>query len=139
MRNSMKAKKGGNRMNDRVKRRLFIAAYAGLLMAIAGPAAAASYGAIAISPDSGATGWSHGYSSRSGAEAEAQQNCDGYADDCQVALWFKDACGAVARGSDGWGSGWGNNQRRAEHEALKSCARHSDECRVIRWQCSGAR
>ncbi len=96
------------------------------------------YGAISISPHSGSTGWSHDYSSRWEAEEVAQSNCYQYGGDCRVAIWFKNACGAVARGPDGWGADWGNNRQDAEYAALQSCEKHSYDCQVIRWQCSGA-
>ncbi len=90
--------------------------------------------------DTGATGWSYSWSSRRQAEREAQQNCYENAGDCRVAIWFKNACGAVAAGDDGgWGSGWGSNSNRARREAIKQCSQYSDGCRVVRWQCSGAR
>ncbi|WP_377289562.1 DUF4189 domain-containing protein [Rhizobium sp. SG2393] len=103
-------------------------------------ALADSFGAISYSPDTGATGWSYSWSSRRQAEREAQQNCYENAGDCRVAIWFKNACGAVAAGDDGgWGSGWGSNSNRARREAIKQCSQYSDGCRVVRWQCSGAR
>ena len=108
---------------------------------IAGNATAAradSFGAISLSPGSGATGWSHSYSSRWEAEEVAQSNCYDYAGDCRVAIWFKNACGAVARGPDGWGADWGRNRRAAQNAAIRSCERHSYDCKIIRWQCSGA-
>jgi len=109
---------------------------------IAGGATAAqadNYGAISISPHSGSTGWSHDYSSRWEAEQSSQSNCDQYADDCRVAIWFKNACGAVARAPDGgWGADWGDNRQDAEYAAIQSCEKHSYDCEVIRWQCSGA-
>lgn len=112
------------------------------LVATAGPglALADSYGAISLSPANGATGWSHSYASRWEAEEAAQGFCYQNAGDCVVAIWFKNACGAVARGPDGgWGSAWAANSRRAQSAAVASCSNHSYNCRVIRWQCSGAR
>ena len=118
------------------------AGFAGLALALATaalPAAALadSFGAIAYSPDTGANGWSHDYPSRRGAERAAQDNCD--ADDCRIAIWFKNACGAVAVGSNGgWGSDWGGDRRRAQSKAIRACSRNDDGCSVVRWQCSGA-
>ncbi|CAN7486447.1 DUF4189 domain-containing protein [Rhizobium sp. LjRoot30] len=97
---------------------------------------AESYGAIAYSRRTGALGWSYDHPSRRSAERAAMGNCG--RGDCKV-LWFRDACGAVAAGPDGWGSGWGTNRRRAEREAVNSCSQYSYDCEVIRWQCSGAR
>ncbi|WP_455271176.1 DUF4189 domain-containing protein [Rhizobium herbae] len=97
-----------------------------------------SFGAISLSPATGATGWSHDYSTRWEAEEVAQSHCYRNAGDCRVAIWFKNGCGAVARGPDGWGANWAAGSRRAQRAALASCANHSDSCRIIRWQCSGA-
>ncbi|URK87485.1 DUF4189 domain-containing protein [Rhizobium sp. RCAM05350] len=63
-------------------------------------------GAISLSPATGATGWSHDYSTRWEAEEVAQSHCYKNAGDCRVAIWFKNGCGAVARGPDGWGANW---------------------------------
>jgi serine/threonine-protein kinase len=105
----------------------------------AATAHADSFGAISLSPKTGATGWSYDYSSRLEAEEVAQSHCDRNARDCRVAIWFKNGCGAVARGADGgWGSDWAPGSRRAQRAALAACSNHSDSCRVIRWQCSGA-
>ncbi|MBP1857335.1 DUF4189 domain-containing protein [Rhizobium herbae] len=111
-------------------------------MALLGVTAAAAYadsfGAISLSPATGATGWSHDYSSRWEAEDVAQSHCYKNAGDCRVAIWFKNACGAVARGDDGgWGANWGAESRQAQRAALASCSNHSYGCQVIRWQCSG--
>lgn len=102
-------------------------------------ARADSYGAIAYSPRTGATGWSYSFDTRSGAERRAMQGCSSHARDCRVAIWFVNACGALSVGSSGWGSGWGADRGRAEYEANRSCSSQSGGCRVIRWQCSGAR
>ena len=109
------------------------------IFASAGTASADSFGAIAYSPTTGAAGWSHDYNNRSDAENVARGGCDNRADDCRVAIWFKNGCGAVAVGNNGgWGSGWGANRRLAEREAIGSCRANDGGCSVIRWQCSGA-
>lgn len=119
--------------------RLAMAALAAALVLGGGVAHADSYGAISLSPSSGATGWSYEFGSRWEAEDVAQGNCYDNASDCRVAIWFKNACGAVARGPNGWGADWAETSYRAKQAALASCSRHSYNCRVIRWQCSGAR
>lgn len=118
---------------------VFICLVTLLAAALPSAAIADSYGAIAYSPRSGSAGWSHSFDTRRGAERQAMNGCTRYARDCRVAIWFVNACGAVAVGPDGWGSGWGSDQRRAEREAIRSCSGHSHACRVLRWQCSGAR
>lgn len=129
----------GNKIS--MRRSPSILASIAIVLATLAPAVASadSFGAIAYSPATGATGWAHSFPNRSGAERMALGGCSKSARDCRVAIWFKNACGAVARGSDGWGSGWGNDRRRAELEAIGSCNQYTGGCRVIRWQCSGAR
>lgn len=103
-------------------------------------AAADSYGAIAYSPATRADGWSHSYATRAEAERRALRECSSRARDCRVAIWFKNACGALAVGQNGgWGSGWGNDRRRAELEAIGVCNQYTGGCNIVRWACSGAR
>jgi hypothetical protein len=104
----------------------------------AGSALADSFGAIAYSPRTGATGWSYGKYSRGEAERAAGRNCDRYADDCRTAIWFKNACGALATGPNrGWGADWGYDRREAEYRAIGTCSRNAQGCEIRRWQCSG--
>ena len=61
------------------------------------------YGAIAINTDTGATGYSYDYSSQSSAERAALNYCG---QNCEVAIWYKNTCAAVAysyqNGTYGW-------------------------------------
>ena len=114
---------------------------AGCLWAVlgfAGGSAAAQeyFGAIAYSPSTRAHGWSYDYDSRREAERRAQAQCSRHARDCEVPVWFRNACGALAVGSDGYGSGWGATRKAAEGSAVRSCARFSGSCTVIRWVCT---
>jgi Domain of unknown function (DUF4189) len=97
-----------------------------------------SYGAIAYSFETGASAWAHSFSSAAEAENFVLNRCYNSADDCK-SLWFKNACGAVAAGPDGWGSAWAPSSAGAQRKAIRSCSQYSDGCRVVRWQCSGAR
>ncbi|WP_117192593.1 DUF4189 domain-containing protein [Rhizobium terrae] len=104
----------------------------------AGGALADSFGAISYSPSTGATGWSYDHGSRRSAERTAQDGCFQNANDCRIAIWFKNGCGAVARGDGGgWGADWGADRGPAEYLALQACRQHTTRCRVVRWQCSG--
>lgn len=112
-------------------------ALAAALGIAAGPAAAEQlFGAIAFSPRTGAHGWSIGYATRGEAEENAQTNCLKHASDCQLATWFRDACGALAVGRNGWGADWGNTQQEAETAAINACRQHTRNCRVIQRQCT---
>jgi hypothetical protein len=94
------------------------------------------YGAIAYSPTNRAHGWSYDYPSRKDAERRALAQCGRHAEDCIVPVWFRNACGALAVGADGYGSGWGSSRKSAEGQAVQSCRRYSGGCAVIRWVCT---
>lgn len=102
------------------------------------PAAQAQdmYGAIAYSPSSGAHGYAYDYASQAGAEDRALDECRSYGEGCQNVMWFRNACGALAVGPDGWGSDWGEDRSRAENKAINACQQHSSNCQVIRWVCT---
>lgn len=100
-------------------------------------AAYAAYGAIAYSPSSGAYGYSYAYGSRGQAERAALKSCRANGSGCQNAIWFQNACGAVAKGPNGWGSGWAASKKGAYAQAVASCAQYSRQCKVIVWACSG--
>ena len=102
----------------------------------AATAAADNYGAIAYSSSSGAHGWSIDYRSRAAAENAALANCQQHAADCSVPIWFRNACGALAVGSNGYGSGWGTSRSIAESIALRGCRVHSGGCLIRRWACT---
>ncbi len=92
------------------------------------------YGAIAYSPSTHLYGYSYDHEYRSAAEDAAMNYCG--QGDCSVAIWFRNACGALAIGSSGYGSGWGSNRSRAEAEALNSCRGYSDNCQIQQWVCT---
>jgi serine/threonine-protein kinase len=100
---------------------------------------AASWGAIAFSQSTQALGWTHDYKNERAAENSAMSRCGQYADDCEIAVSFHNACGAIAVGRNGgWGADWGNDDWEAKQNAIGICSEHDSGCRVIRWQCSGA-
>jgi hypothetical protein len=102
------------------------------------------HGAIAYSARTQVHGYSYGYESEKAAGDVAVQNCrrqDRGASDCQIAVTFYDACGALARGDKGiHGADWGHSGREASTKALVKCrARGGDSCKIDRQVCSGAR
>lgn len=105
-------------------------------MAAGQAAAQNNYGAIAYSPGTGAHGWSIDYGSREAAESVAMQNCRKHAGDCTVPIWFRNACGALAVGSNGYGSGWGTDRRIAERYAIQTCRKFTGNCKIRRWACT---
>jgi hypothetical protein len=100
------------------------------------PAGEEYFGAIAYSPSNRAHGWSYDYPSRQDAEHRALAQCRRHAEDCIVPVWFRNACGALAVGADGYGSGRGSSRKSAEGWAIQSCRRYSGGCAVIRWVCT---
>lgn len=99
-------------------------------------AAGESYGAIAYSRTTGAIGWGFDYPSREAAESGAVANCRQHAGDCAVATWFRDACGAIAVGDNGYGAEWGEEAKGAEDAALTRCRGRALNCTVRRSVCT---
>ena len=79
------------------------------------------YGAIAYSPDTGACGYSWDYSSRSGAENRALQECN--KSDARIVAWVRNASAALAVGSRGsWAAAWSSvSLQDAKDKALAAC------------------
>ncbi|HIK05783.1 MAG TPA: DUF4189 domain-containing protein [Trichormus sp. M33_DOE_039] len=99
------------------------------------------FGAIAYSQSTGVY-TSATAVSRQEAERRAFAHCQrtSRASDCSVPLWFKNAWGALAVGSNGaYGSGWGydtNNPGRgrtiAARYALQTCKQYGGvNCRIV--------
>ncbi|MCY0095088.1 DUF4189 domain-containing protein [Hoeflea ulvae] len=95
-----------------------------------------NFGAIAFSQSSGAYGTSYDYSSRRDAENRAMTECRTRSRGCKVAIWFRNACGAVATGANGWGSAWAGNRQQAERAAKQNCSKHTNGCRTLAWSCT---
>ena len=93
------------------------------------------YGAIAYSGSSDRCGVSFNLRSRADAEKRAISECG--ESDCEVKVWFRNGCGALATGSDGSiGWAWSGNKAGAEKNALHECGKRSGGCRVRCWACS---
>lgn len=97
-------------------------------------ALADNYGAIAYSQSTGRFGYAGDYGSRGSAERAALDGCgDGT---CKVVLWFMNACGALATGNDGYGTGWSTSRRTAINIAMSNCNKYTSHCSLLRWQCT---
>jgi uncharacterized protein DUF4189 len=96
----------------------------------------AAWGAIAYSLSTGDYGYSEGYSARSEAERWAIKECG--KNDCKVAAWFSNSCGAVATGdNEAYGGAQHNNEKRARELALSRCEKEGGRnCEVIFSHCS---
>jgi serine/threonine-protein kinase len=71
---------------------------AAALLSFAAPAAAQGvYGALAISPSTGAYGFGYNYDTAAAARDRAMTECRKHAQDCQVYAQFQRQCIAVAR------------------------------------------
>ena len=97
---------------------------------------ARSYGAIAYSPADGDVGYSMEYGNQGQAEARAKKECG--KSDCEIAVWYRNSCGAVAKDDDGgWAGEHGDNEQRANQAALTRCASvNGKTCKVIATYCS---
>lgn len=98
----------------------------------AAPAAADSWGAVAMGP-AGAYGWAVNYPNRQAAIDAALQSCEGK---CTKYLAFEDGCGSIAMGNDGGGWGAGSSRQEAERNALDACTGETAGCRIRVWGCN---
>jgi len=97
------------------------------------------YGAIAYGKTKKAYGTSFKWASRARAEQMALQKCGQYGNDCEIAVWFKNQCGAVVTRSDSqifyWGLG--ETEGEAKSVAMKECAKNNGhKCEVLIAQCA---
>lgn len=95
-------------------------------------------GAIALSENDGATGYSYDYERRFDAEKRALQECQAFAPNCVLAVWFENECGALALGDDnGWGASTGYSIIEAEKEAISTCRSYDNtNCQIEVSLCS---
>jgi hypothetical protein len=89
------------------------------------------YGAIATN-ESGEWGYAYNYTTQAQAEAEALKQCG--KSDCEVRVWFANACGAVAENAEIIGWGWGESREEAEAKAITACGRGN--CTITTWACT---
>lgn len=114
-----------------------IAFSAFLLLASQQGASAQSYfGAFAVAPN-GAYGVSWDYPTQNQAINAALRNCRQRAQGCRYALWFRNACGALAMNNrNAWATAWGNSRGRAERTALNRCNNKWGNCYIRHWACT---
>ena len=97
-----------------------------------------AYGAIAYGRTSMAWGYSDHWPSQSKAESVAKQNCAAHGSDCEIMVWYKNMCGAVAS-ADGNGAYWGlgDGVGAARGAALSKCAKGGGKnCTIQVAECS---
>ena len=97
------------------------------------------YGAIAYGPKTGAFGYSYSWNTQAQAQNTAMKNCAQHGNDCEVAVWFRQECGAVVSDAGtAYYWGLGNTAAIAASEAKKSCAKQGGKiCHEEVSQCSG--
>ena len=98
-----------------------------------------SYGAIAYSPKNGAYGFSDSWPDQKKAEETALGYCSKNGKGCKIQVWFYDSCGAVAAGSGGRKTGWGQGDSAGEagQQALEKCKKSGGEnCEIKTSHCS---
>jgi len=117
-----------------------LAAIAALMFLGAPARAQGVYGALAISPSTGAYGYGYNYDTDAQARDRAMTECRKHAQDCRVYTTFQRQCIAIARASNnafGWALGYAREER--PERALNECAaRGGGDCKVITSFCSGA-
>lgn len=123
------------------RRTALAVALAATALASAPTAAFAQYfGAIGLSPSSGALGWGIDYPTRQGAEEAAIRNCRKFGGefgrDCRIAEVFQNGCAAIAVGDRGYASASSNSRTQATQESLDICRAESRNCSVMRWICT---
>ena len=97
-----------------------------------------AYGAIAYGRKSGAWGYSDHWNSEQKAESVAMANCAQNGNDCEVMVWFRNECGAVASDQADeafWAIGDGEGV--ANENVLNACAKGGGKgCKIEVSQCS---
>jgi hypothetical protein len=93
-----------------------------------------NWGAISYSDSTGRWGTSYDYRRESIAINAAVESCG--VEDCKAVIWFRNSCGALAKGNGG--KGWASHPRKhvAQNRAIAECRKRASGCRVIAWSCT---
>jgi Domain of unknown function (DUF4189) len=114
-------------------RKAFPAAVVAISLALAIPAvASAEYGAIAVNPNTGASGVSFNYNKKGPALRRAQRECPG---NCRIAVWVRNQCAAVVTSPRRFVPGVGPTKRKAIRDARRRAAGGRNP--LVAWTCSG--
>jgi serine/threonine protein kinase, bacterial len=93
-----------------------------------------NWGALAYSDSTGRYGFAYDYASQAQAINAAVERCK--ARDCRGVVWFRNSCGAFAKGNGAYGWGIGDSRGLAEAKALAECRKRGGGCRIIQWACT---
>ena len=110
--------------------------------ASARPAPKNSFGAIAASRATLATGYAINQESLQDAEHLAMQECEKNSEGhpCQIRVHIRNACGAIADGSNMHaGYAWGTTKEKAEQQAMTNCQVYGQNCQISASFCSPQR
>lgn len=113
-----------------MKNSMAILAAISLVLATQAAQARTYYGAIAVSTQTLAFGWSGG-ASRAAAERAALAQCRKHARDCRIEIWMRNACMSMARSGDAWGVAYDTNLRAAQRDALSYCEQEGNGCKTV--------
>lgn len=109
-----------------------LTAIAATSLALAVPAAAsADYGAIAVNPNTAASGVSFGYNKKRNAKRRAKRECPGR---CRITVWVRNGCAATVVNDRGFYSAAARKKRRAIRKAHRKAPGRD---RLVAWTCSG--
>jgi hypothetical protein len=106
------------------------------------PAPKNSYGAIAASRATLATGYAINQDTPQDAERLAMQECEKNSEGnpCQVRVHIRNACGAIADGTNMHaGYAWGTTKEKAEAQAMRNCSVYGQNCQISASFCSAQR
>jgi hypothetical protein len=93
-----------------------------------------NWGAIAYSTRTARWGAVYNYPTQAKAVNAAVLRCG--VDDCQAVVWFRNGCGAFAKGRGAYGWGLGNTRAEAEEKALAACRQRGPYCGIVSWSCT---
>ena len=96
-----------------------------------------TFGAIAYSQDSGAYASTWGHATRKRAEEAALASCTEVGPGCEVVMWARDACAAIATAPGyGYGTEWDDERGMSEIKALEACLEYNDTCSILTSMCT---
>ena len=97
-----------------------------------------SFGALAYSAQSTASGYAFDQPSTAAADRRALTECAKHANDCKIVASFSNSCAAVAAGTNKRVSvAQANTGDGARSNAVSACSRNGgDKCEIEVWSCS---
>ena len=97
----------------------------------------AVFAAISYSQDTGSWGSAWNYKNKLEAEQSALRECSKYGSGCEVVVWTRNACAALATSpSNGYGSAWAESKYLAERKALNLCNKSNQSCSIETTVCN---